>query len=143
MNDVAVRADEPGYRTLLVPLDGSALSAGALPTARALAARFGATIHSVSVIRSDFDLARVRSEAAAVLGTDPDDERIHVEIDSDVSAGVHRRAAELDTPLVCLSTHGLGRIAGTLVGSTARDIIEHTHHPVVVAGPSVIHPDPA
>jgi nucleotide-binding universal stress UspA family protein len=33
-------------------------------------------------------------------------------------------------------------MAGTLIGSTARDIIERGHHPVVVAGPLVVHPDP-
>ena len=86
---------------------------------------------------------RIRIEAARSLGTGPDDPRIHVEVDTDVAGAVQRRASELDSCLVCLSTHGRGRIAGTLVGSTARDIIERGHHPVVVAGPFVVHPDPA
>ncbi len=33
-------------------------------------------------------------------------------------------------------------VAGTVIGSTARDIIEHGRAPVVVAGPFVAHPDP-
>ena len=124
------------------PLDGSHLAEGAIPTAEALAARFGATIHTVTVAVSDFELRRMRIEAARSLGTGPDDPRIHVEVDTDVAGAVQRRASELDSCLVCLSTHGRGRIAGTVVGSTARDIIERGHHPVVVAGPVVVHPDP-
>ncbi len=102
----AHRAPDPIYRNVLVPLDGSDLAAGALSTAGALAARFGATVHT-----------------------------IHVDVDSDVPGAIQRQAAILEPCIVCLSTHGRGRVAGTLVGSTARDIIERGHHPVVVAGP--------
>jgi nucleotide-binding universal stress UspA family protein len=141
MNPV-LRAPEPTYRTILVPLDGSHIAAGALPTARALATRFGATIHTVTVATSDFDSERIRGEAAHALGTDPDDPRIHVEVDTDVAAAVHGCASDLDACLICLSTHGRGRVPGTLIGSTARDIIECCRQPVVVAGPRVVYPDP-
>ena len=107
-----------------------------------LAARFGATVHTVTVAASDFELHRIRGEAARALGTDPDDPRIHVEVDTDVAGAVQRRASDLDSCLVCLSTRGRGRVAGTLIGSTARDIIERGRQPVVVAGPFVVHPDP-
>jgi nucleotide-binding universal stress UspA family protein len=141
MNRSAHRASEPVHRTILVPLDGSHLADGALPTARALAARFGATIHTVTVTVSDFELQRIRAEAAHALGTDPDDPRIHVEVDTDFAAAVHRCAAQLESCLICLSTHGRGRIAGIVIGSTARDIIERSNQPVVVAGPYVVDPD--
>lgn len=136
------RAAAPRHRTILVPLDGSHLAEGAIPTAEALAARFGATVHTVTVAVSDFELRRVRIEAARSLGTGPDDPRIHVEVDTDVAGAVQRRASELDSCLVCLSTHGRGRVGGTVVGSTARSIIEAGHQPVVVAGPLVVDPDP-
>jgi nucleotide-binding universal stress UspA family protein len=89
---------------------------------------------------SDFDLQRIRSEAAHALGTDVDDARIHVEVDTDVAAAVQRCASQFDACLVCLSTHGRGRVAG-VIGSTARDIIERGGVPVVVVGPFVVHPD--
>jgi nucleotide-binding universal stress UspA family protein len=133
---------QPTYRTILVPLDGSRYAAAALPTARALAARFGATIHTVSVVVSDFELQRIRSEAAHALGTGPDDQRIHVEVGTDVAGAIHRRAQELDDCLICLSTRGRGRVTGTVIGSTARDIIDRACQPVVVTGPFVVHPDP-
>jgi len=142
MSDVAVRAPEPVYRTILVPLDGSRFAKGALPTARALAARFGAALHAVTVTSSDFELDRIRVETAQAVGTDPDDPRIHVEVDTDVAAGVHTCASNLDASLICLSTHGRGRASGTLIGSTAREIIERCDQPVVVAGPVVVHADP-
>ena len=84
------RAADPRHRTILVPLDGSHLAEGAIPTAKALAARFGATVHTVTVAVSDFELRRMRIEAARSLGTGPDDPRIHVEVDTDVA---RRRAA--------------------------------------------------
>lgn len=142
MDNSTRRAPDPAYRTILVPLDGSHLAAGALLTARALAARFGATIHTVTVAISGFEMDRMRAEAAQALGTDADDPHIHVEVDTDVAGAVHDQAAELDSCLVCTSTHGRGRVAGTVVGSTARDIIERGREPVVVAGPLVVHPDP-
>jgi len=141
MNPSAHRAPDPVHHTILVPLDGSHFANGAFPTARALAARFDATIHTVSVAVSDFELDRIRGEAAQALGTEPDDPRIHVEIDTHVAGAVHRRAADLDSCLICLSTHGRGRVAGTLIGSTARDIIERGREPVIVAGPLVVDPD--
>ena len=59
------RAADPRHRTILVPLDGSHFAEGAIPTAEALAARFGATVHTVTVAVSDFELRRMRIEAAA------------------------------------------------------------------------------
>ncbi len=90
MNTSAHRAPEPVHRTILVPLDGSHLADGALPTARALAARFGAAIHTVTVTVSDLEIQRIRAKAAYALGTEHDDPRIHVEVDTDVAAAVHR-----------------------------------------------------
>jgi nucleotide-binding universal stress UspA family protein len=141
MNSTAHRAPDPMYRTVLVPLDGTRFADGAVPTARALAARFGATLHTVSVVGTHFEVDRARSEGGRALDTEPDDPRIHVDVDTDIAAAVHRRASNLDACLICLSTHGRGRVAGTLIGSAARDIIERGGQPVVVAGPSVIDPD--
>jgi len=62
-------------------------------------------------------------------------------VDTDFAAAVHRCAAQLESCLICLSTHGRGRIAGIVIGSTARDIIERSNQPVVVAGPYVVDPD--
>lgn len=142
MNTPTQRAPDPVVRTILVPLDGSRFADGALPTARALAKRFGATVHTVTVGISDFEVDRMRAEAAAALGCAVDDPRVHVVVDTNVAAGVHWCASQLESCVVCLSTHGRGRVSGSVIGSTARDIIEGSGYPVVVAGPLVVHPDP-
>ena len=129
------------YKTVLVPLDGSELAEGAMPTARALATRLGATVHTVTVAGSDVEWQRVRSQAAQTLGTDAKDPRIHVELDTDVAGAVQRCASRHASCLVVLSTHGRGRVVGTVVCSTARDIIERGCAPVVVVGPLVVGSD--
>jgi nucleotide-binding universal stress UspA family protein len=85
MNSSIQRAADPVYNTVLVPLDGSRLADGALPTARALATQFGATVHTVTVASTDLERQRIRRQAAHALGTDPDDARIHVEVHTDVA----------------------------------------------------------
>ena len=139
MNTSLHRAAEPAYRTILVPLYDSRFTHGALPAARALAARFGAGVHTVTAAASEIGVPRIRRDAAAALGTDAEDPRIHVEVDLDVAGAIHRCASQLDSCLICLSTHAPGRVGGA-IGSTARDIIERGRAPVVVAGPRVVNP---
>ena len=63
---------------MLVPLDGSRFAAAALQTARALAARFGAELHAVSVAEHDDEVDVMRTEAAAALGPGAGAEQVHV-----------------------------------------------------------------
>ena len=100
------------------------LRRGGAPDRPRLAWRFGATVHTVTVAASNGDLRRIRGEAARALGTDPDDPHIHVEVDTDVAGAVQRCAPQLDSCLVCLATHGRGRLSGIVLGSTGRDIVE-------------------
>lgn len=141
MNNSTHRAPDPQYRTVLVPLDEERDADGAIRTARAIAARFGAAVHTVTVVRSLREIEPARAAGAWAIGTDPDDPCIHVEVGTDIAATVHHCASNLDACLICLSTHARGRVAGTLIGSTARDIIDRARQPAVVAGPFVVHPD--
>jgi nucleotide-binding universal stress UspA family protein len=149
MTERSRRAADPAYRNILVPLDGSKLAAGALATADALAKRFGATVHTVGIAGRlagaegmDVEVTDLRDHAASALGTDPDDPRVDVRADRDVAGAIHRRAEELGSCLVCMSTHGRGRLAGAVVGSVARDVVERCREPVVAVGPSAARPDP-
>ena len=127
-------------RNVLVPLDGSELALQALPTARVLAGRFGAGLHSISVAGSDADATRLRSLAAAALGVDIGDDRALVVNSGDAAEVIARRADELDSCVVCLSTHGRGRLGGALVGSVARSVLQRSSSPIVALGPSADHP---
>src|SRR6266851_3847124 len=112
---------EPQYRHVLVPLDGSEFAHGALRTARALAGRFAADLQTVSVAESPGDVEKLRSHAAYALGlAGAGDERVSVVVGDDAAAAIERRAAELSSCLVCLSTHGRGRFVGAIIGSVAR-----------------------
>jgi nucleotide-binding universal stress UspA family protein len=142
MDTFPTRAADPTYRTVLVPLDGSEFASGALPTARALAQRFGAVVHTVTVAGSNDELRRSQGEAGRALGTDPGDPRIHAELDPDVARAVERCSSELDACLVCLATHGRGRVSGVVLGSTGREIVARVAAPAVVVGPGVVVLDP-
>ena len=73
MNTSAHRAPEPVHRTILVPLDGSHLADGALPP-------------------TPRGTVRRHAEGAHALGTEHDDPRIHVKVDTDVEAVPAARA---------------------------------------------------
>lgn len=124
------------YRHVLVPLDGSELAEGAVPTARALATRFGAELHSVSVAQNTNEAGRLGSQAAAALGVGVRDDRVGVVVGSDTVTEIERRTQELGSCLVCLSTHGRGRVAGAVVGSVARSLLQQSDEPLVAVGPA-------
>ncbi|MEO7369281.1 MAG: universal stress protein, partial [Ilumatobacteraceae bacterium] len=62
------KASPPRYEQILVPLDGSDDAAVALRTANALAAKFGATVHTLSVASTASDIDDLRTKAADALG---------------------------------------------------------------------------
>src|SRR5687767_3556843 len=61
--------------TVLVPLDGSEFALRAMPTARVLADRFGAALHTISVAERDDEVRRLQALSAAVLGVDVGNDR--------------------------------------------------------------------
>ena len=130
------------YRHVLVPLDGSKFAAAALRTAQALAALFGAELHAVSVAEHDDDVDVMRGEAAAALGPGAAPEQVHVVVGDDAAAAIAATATGLNSALVCMSTHGRGRIAGAVVGSVARSLLQAAREPIVVVGPFADRPGP-
>lgn len=130
------RAPAPRYQHVLVPLDGSEFAADAIRTARGLADRLEADLHTVSVVEAATEMDALRIHAADVIGVDPSDERVHGIVNDDPAGGIERCKAELSSCLVCLSTHGRGRVAGALIGSVARSLLESTREPIVAVGPS-------
>ena len=128
------------YRHVLVPLDGSQFAAAALRTAHALAARLGAEVHTISVAEHPDDVDVLRSAAAELLGTDY--ERVHVVVGDEPATAIAGTAAELGSALLCLSTHGRGRVTGAVVGSVARSLLQEAREPIVAVGPFANRPGP-
>ena len=131
---------EPRYRHVLVPLDGSDFATAAVPTAQALAERFSAQLHVLSVADSPGDVEKLRSHAAAAVGLPAADERVSVVVGDNVSSAIEQRVGELDSCLVCMSAHGHGRFAGAIIGSVARSLLEGARQPIVVVGPLAERP---
>ena len=125
---------------VLVPLDGSELALQALPTARVLAGRLHAELHAISVAGADDDAQRLRSLAAAALGVDVGEDRALVVTGGEPAEAISRRAEELGSCVVCMSTHGRGRLRGALVGSVARSLLQRSSDPMVVLGPWADNP---
>lgn len=145
-NDATSPEQELHYRHVLVPLDGSEFAMAVLPTARALAHRFGAELHVVSVIdghRDEENREVLRAYAIEALGGDVAGDRVHVVVGDDTADAIDSTAADLGDSLVCMSTHGHGRVAGSIVGSVARSVLERAGRPVVVVGPAAAHPSHA
>ena len=63
---------------VLVPIDGSELALAAMPTARALAERFTAELHTISVVGEDDDPGRLGALGSAALGVAAGDEHVGV-----------------------------------------------------------------
>lgn len=127
-------------KNVLVPLDGSELALQALPTARALAASFGAELQAVTIVTSDKESARSSRLGAAALDVPEGDNRVVVVTGHDPAKGITERAKSLGSCLVCLATHGRGRLGGALVGSVARSVVQRSREPVVVLGPMADNP---
>ena len=139
-NAGAMSAQDLLVRYVLVPLDGSELALQALPTARALAERFGAEVQTVSVADTDADAARLGALAAAAIGVEAGDDRAFVVAEGDPAEVIAGRAEALGACLVCLSTHGRGRLGGAIVGSVARSVLQRLTEPMVALGPSADNP---
>jgi nucleotide-binding universal stress UspA family protein len=135
------RAASPSvaYRHVLLPLDGSDFAARAAPTARSLAERLGAVLHSVSVAKDAGEADRLTLHAVDVLGPGAAD-RAHVVVDAEPVDGIERWRAELGATVLCMSTRGRGRAVGAVIGSVARSLLERSTEPIVAVGPSAERP---
>jgi nucleotide-binding universal stress UspA family protein len=131
--------DELVIRHVLLPLDGSEFALAAMPTALALTDRLGAALSTISVANNDRDAQRLEQHATAALGRAND--AVHVVRGDDPAAAIAERAAELDACVVCMSTRGRGRVAGAVLGSVARAVLESTRAPVIALGPEADRPE--
>jgi nucleotide-binding universal stress UspA family protein len=129
----------PRWRHVLVPLDGSALAAAALPTARALAQRLGADVQTISVAATEEEVGGLRVRAREQLGGERSD-ATGVVVDADPATAIRRRCGEIGNCLLCMSSRGHGRLVGAVVGSVARAVLSSSSEPLVVVGPHADRP---
>ncbi|MCY4366196.1 MAG: universal stress protein [Chloroflexi bacterium] len=154
------------YKEILVPLDGSEVSASSLPIARQLAKSPGARVHLLQVSSQTEEFAVMRGAEFGTMGADYSQQvldevltaqrdrieryldEVGADLESDgltvVKAVEDGQAADkivdyaeaAGVDLVIMSTHGRGGVRRFLVGSVTDKVIRSTNLPVLV-----IHPE--
>ena len=139
-------------RTILIPLDGSAIAEQAIPVGRDLARSLGAAIRLVTV--HDFRLAQLagleqHDAVAAIDAETREDERAHLsrtseglraeglEVDvalreGDPAAALLRDARDHDVGLIMMTTHGRGGLSRLWLGSVADRLVRQADVPVLL-----------
>jgi nucleotide-binding universal stress UspA family protein len=145
LGPVTTHDDQPPFpavdvKTVLVPLDGSELALQAMPTARVLAERFDADLQTITVATGLDDVDRARALASVALGVLPDDQRVTVVTEGDPAEVIAQRTEALGSCVVCLATHGRGRLGGAFIGSVARSLLQRSSEPVIALGPLADNP---
>ena len=134
------------FRNVLVAIDGSKASIDALDAAAALAAKFGATLHLIHVVRemqvplnpgimdAYEKLQRQRHDLLNSAGEQllnqakrslesKGVESVETDIGSgDPASAIVKYAANNDIDLIVLGSRGLGQVEGMLLGSVSRKV---------------------
>jgi nucleotide-binding universal stress UspA family protein len=125
---------------VLVAFDGSERATAAVPTARAIAGRFGAQLASVSVVATQSDVDERRAQALDALGLDDSPSDVDVVVADDAATAIGEQWARRDDTLLVLSTRGRGRVGGAILGSVAEAVFAEATEPFVVVGPNADRP---
>jgi nucleotide-binding universal stress UspA family protein len=149
-----VPADVTSFKHIVVPLDGSELSASILGAATDVAAASGARITLVHIVSSSAvlgarifpllpdDIAPALAKAreylegqAAELGKQGLTVGVHVEEHEAPGRAIAAVAEKLDADLVALATHGYGGLKRALLGSVADKVLRSSPLPLLVQRP--------
>lgn len=124
--------------TIVVPLDGSELSHGALPIANEIA---GALDASVLLLASGWgstveELETYLTERSASLSVPSS-----ISVVPDTFPATAIAAAVNDTSdAIVMATHGRTGFGKALLGSVAEDVLKRSDHPVLLVGPKAAGP---
>lgn len=129
------RIEAVTFARVVVPLDGSALAESALWPASALSRRFGAELRLLGVGVDDADaesLAWRLDPLAKEVGA-----TYETRVGRSVPAAILDVVAERERTLLCLASHGRGRLSGAVLGSVANGVLAGAAHPIVLVGPQL------
>jgi nucleotide-binding universal stress UspA family protein len=121
--------------TILVPYDGSELSARAIPVGVRLADRFDASLVIFSSVPSE-DERRPRLVDIRLVAPRDHEYRPWVVVSKDPAGAIHEAIRQVHAALACMATHGRGRSAAVL-GSVATEVLARGHDALVLVGPMV------
>lgn len=141
--------------TILVPLDGSAWSAQALPVAQAIATQAHAQldllhvhmpvvtsyVEGVPLVDDALDAAAFRNDAAYLKALQQElaasGLAVSVEVcDDDVVSAIAAKAQALKADLLVMTTHGRSGVARAWMGSVANAVMRRSHVPLLLIRPT-------
>ena len=120
-------------KTYVVPLDGSPLAERALSIAAVLQQRTGGSVLLVSAeYRGPLEPRWYLTELAARFPNIPTE--VHPHLEQTPADAILEVVGETDDRVVCMTSHGRGRLRWSMVGSTAEEIIRRSDRPVLLVG---------
>jgi nucleotide-binding universal stress UspA family protein len=120
--------------TLVVPLDGSELAARALPVARAFVRQTGGRLLLMTT-RWDDDVRTARDYLDEISAANQDVEvSTTLIVDRPAGSAIQLVATESPGRVVCMTTHGRGRMRWALLGSVAEEVVRESSDPVMLLG---------
>lgn len=125
-------------KTIVVPLDGSDFALRVVPIASTLAARFDADLVFMTTPLTHDEVGRTQppawlADAATQSRYAP--ARTMLAEDDHAASAITRVAQDLPNAVVCMTTHGHGRVARTALGHVAEDVVRHLRSASVLVGP--------
>ena len=120
-------------RTLVVPLDGSLFAERAVPVAGAIAQRIGGRLLLVTApLKGAIGPRDYFAEVAARFPDLPIDT---TETEEFLPArAIAKVVDESDDRIVCMTSHGHGRVMWSMLGSTAEEVVRQSTRPVLLVG---------
>ncbi|HLZ26898.1 MAG TPA: universal stress protein [Chloroflexota bacterium] len=127
------------FHSILVPLDGSADSAAALPVARTLASAMNNTVHLLRVVPTD-SLAEASQATSYLAEISQELTTANLSTDSTVGRGepsteILKFARARDVDLIVMSTHARGSRCMLALTSVARQVLTESPAPVLMVRP--------
>jgi nucleotide-binding universal stress UspA family protein len=146
---------EPGFRHVLVPLDGSERSEEVLPAARELAYPFGSSVTLLRVIEHGLwpmnvlelqvqdallkhDAHRYLdgvAERIAPLWVQPS---VAVTTHESIARGILDAAENVGADLIAMATHARTGVSRMVLGSVADEVLRSTRLPLLLFGPAAV-----
>ncbi len=121
-------------KTIVVPLDGSELAERAVPVATPLAHHLGADVVLTSATYGDTRARSSYLDHVAVLSGDDGIERVVI-ADTEAVDAIEQTVGARPGAMVCMTTHGRGRLRWAVTGSVAEDVIRASTEPILLVGP--------
>jgi nucleotide-binding universal stress UspA family protein len=134
----------PEVRSILVPLDGSALAEAILVPALDLAAALGAKVFLMHAVHSGMMGRSRQAEARTYLRRMAKQVADRgIEVDTVVTShgttaeAICMAAREVDADLIALATHGRTGLGKAVLGSVTLDVLHHSDRPLLIRRPAL------